>query len=87
MEQIKTNELVEDLVATIEDFNLCEMAISFGIDSYGEGDSVTERHIGNAMIGLKILSELDNRSFEYADTFISPEDLRMRWNAVVGKSE
>lgn len=55
---IPTEELLQDLVDTIEDIRVCRTALSIDIQTYGEGNSVVERLEVNLKIKTKIEAEL-----------------------------
>lgn len=61
MTKFTTEELVEDLVDTVEDIAVCKAALSFGITTYSSG-SVQERLDTNLLIKEKIETELARRA-------------------------
>lgn len=58
---IPTAELLQDLVDTIEDIQVCQTAKQIGVETYGKGKSVAERLRVNLAIKQKIEAELHVR--------------------------
>ena len=58
---ISTDELEADLAETMTDIGWCRLAVIQGIETYGDGDSVSWRLKANEGIAVRILAELERR--------------------------
>jgi hypothetical protein len=61
LSEVDTKTLVHDLLATIKDAAVCEMALSIGLAQYGTGKSVAYRLADNRQIEANIRAELARR--------------------------
>jgi hypothetical protein len=59
--EVTTRELVEDLVASLQDITLCELALEVGATEYGSGKSVAYRLDANRQMVTNIRAELARR--------------------------
>lgn len=58
---VSTRELVQDLVASLQDITLCEFCLAQGVKKYGTEKSVTYRLNTNRQIVDQIKAELGRR--------------------------
>jgi hypothetical protein len=59
--EIPTRELVEDLVASLQDITLCEFCLAQGVQTYGTEKSVAYRLEANRQMAAQIKAELERR--------------------------
>jgi hypothetical protein len=59
--EIPTRELVQDLVASLQDITLCEFCLAQGVQTYGTEKSVAYRLETNRLIVEQLKAELERR--------------------------
>lgn len=59
--EVTTRELVEDLVASLQDITLCEFALEQGVTKYGTEKSVAYQLETNRQMAEQIKAELARR--------------------------
>lgn len=59
--EVDTKTLVTDLLATIKDAAVCELALTVGLAQYGTGKSVAYRLETNRLMAERIKAELERR--------------------------
>lgn len=59
--EVDTKTLVSDLLDTIKDAAVCELALTVGLTQYGSGKSVLYRLADNRQIEANIRAELARR--------------------------
>ena len=59
--EVSTRELVQDLVASLQDITLCEFCLAQGVQTYGTEKSVAYRLETNRLIVEQLKAELERR--------------------------